>query len=1348
MWAGRKKKASEIIYMLDNDTNKFIKDQKNFSPALCKAIDEIVVNAIDHFIRYPRLVKNIRISIDEKSGKITIENDGPGIPVYVAALIGDPIDKMDIKEYKNIKEAERDNIPNLYKIKWNPQVLTEHPFTGCNYKDTSNEIHVSGGTNGIGMKVVNYYSKLFEVETVDSKRKLHYYQKFEKGTNIIKEPEIEKTKSASFTKISFIPDYKELGYDTSYRKINDIDKNILYKLIETRAYQAAVYAAPAKVHFQNELIPINSLLKLVEMHTPPCEKEADTKVSCDTEAKINVYSTVLKPSRPAMDLEKYTNMSKSRNAMKVLKRIDWDWTLCITPNVGSDPYRYSIMNGVFIPSGAHLSYIEKLLIEQLRSKAEKTVKDTGKQWRDSYITNNMNIFIQGAIDCPSFDSQSKSNLKEQRSKFEGYQLRPKDVKGIWNLLEDYVLAYALGKYDSSKTKNKTRIGDVANYKPAELAGKKSSEKRCLFVPEGNSAMELIDQGLSKKIAGWEWKTNGIFSIQGVPLNARRFTKVVHDKLNNETRILPLKKLNNNERLTSLAAVLGLDYKKKYKFRTKLGDEEFRTLRYDCIIAAVDQDLDGVGNIFTLLISFISHFWPDLIKRSFVKRLNTPIIRAVSKSANSVLPNLGRNPNANGRSMFAAAKERGKNKGRMCKSFYYFSEFDEWQNQNFDSSEEMLKMWDVEYFKGLAATSGGGVEYIFDNAADTMLVYEFTKKSEEYFEIYLGRDSNKRKKELKTPELYEIKRGITQIKCEEFLQKDTKEYQRYNIRRSLPHIMDGLNPSRRKIVCAGRKYFANRSKSEKVATFAGEVVKTMNYHHGEASLHSTITKLGQEFVGSNVLPLFKGNSVCIGFGSRKTGGRRVGAPRYIKLKLNKSLTNLLFPKDDDWLLKYIFEEGERSEPEYFVPILPMAIIENIKLPAHGWEICSWGRNVMEVIANVRKLITGEIDKPEPMNINEHKWNGDLVYKEDKGVTKLFSVGKYKYNRKKNTITITELPHGVFSELLIEGNRKKEIKKRELFGSNDGHFKQFIKGEKSKVKIKPIANTGEEFEELERESKEESQKEGEESKKEEDVKEEAEERGFKQYRSLTIRDKPVVDSVLDDSKDDKINIVIKLKRHGYQYIKHLYKEVEDEWDPVIEYFHLRKVIYDNLSFLNEGGDVKVYKKYETIMMKWFKERKKLYVERINRRIIILRLQIELRESKNMFAANFDEYNLSKKKESIWEEKLTEKDYQRYNESVVINPRYIPIDKIIYFAKEDADVSYSYIYDLTQKHVMDEAIQKRKDEIKEMKKELKRLTGKWKHFKGDSAWISELDSVENVIEKGTTLGWNFDEEKIVYT
>ena len=144
-------------------------------------------------------------------------------------------------------------------------------------------------------------------------------------------------------------------------------------------------------------------------------------------------------------------------------------------------------------------------------------------------------------------------------------------------------------------------------------------------------------------------------------------------------------------------------------------------------------------------------------------------------------------------------------------------------------------------------------------------------------------------------------------------------------------------------------------------------------------------------------------MCIGFGSRKSLGRSLGQPRYIHIKLNKILTDLLFPKDDMYILKYTFDEGLRNEPEYYTPIIPLACLENLQQPAHGWQITAWSRDILQVIKNIEKMIRGKISKPKSMNMNLHGWEGTLYEFNDK----LFSVGNYTISDDKKRINITEL-----------------------------------------------------------------------------------------------------------------------------------------------------------------------------------------------------------------------------------------------------------------------------------------------------------------------------------------------------
>ena len=67
-------------------------------------------------------------------------------------------------------------------------------------------------------------------------------------------------------------------------------------------------------------------------------------------------------------------------------------------------------------------------------------------------------------------------------------------------------------------------------------------------------------------------------------------------------------------------ILGLQYGKKYSTTSELN-----TLRYGCIMMMADQDQDG-SHIKGLIINFIHHNWPDLLRHGFIVEFITPIVK--------------------------------------------------------------------------------------------------------------------------------------------------------------------------------------------------------------------------------------------------------------------------------------------------------------------------------------------------------------------------------------------------------------------------------------------------------------------------------------------------------------------------------------------------------------------------------------------------------------------------------------------------------------------------------------------------------------------------------------------------
>jgi DNA topoisomerase-2 len=931
MWVGSKNIQTVSMYILNN--NQFIMEEIKFAPAFYKIVDEIVVNAIDQWVTYPKKVDRINISFNKENGVITILNTGPSIGVYLT---------------KNLNNEE------MYA----PQLIASEFLSGDNLDEDGDNERVTGGTNGAGLKLTNAFSDYLTLRTVDTKEKKHYTQTFRDRLLVIEKPIIrtlEKYEKESFTEIEFLPCYSVFGYKNGYEK--DIFDD-LEKLVISRAYQASAFTK-ADVYYNNNLIVI---------------EESPIKGLKKQSSFFNFSSMFLTYPDSGMWGTKIVSTDP------LLKKFPWE--VCV--GISDGKFRQvSLINGIYVyGGGSHIKHLQNQIVENLKGNVEKLIKKSKTKFNANYIINNLFIFFKSSIIKPEFTSQIKDTLNDPIEKFASYKFKPKDWTDLWMMLEPHIMSLFLDKYKDKKKNRVTRGAvNVPKCNDAKFAGHKTKWKECtLVICEGDSAMGTVHEGITHKSTKLSYDYYGTFSIQGVPMNARKEVSAYKDKKTNKLSLIRNAKLQKNERFTSLVKVLGLDYEKTYSMNKK-GDEEFATLRYLKITGAVDQDDDGKGNIFGLLINFFLLFWPDLAKRGYITRFNTPIIRAYPK-----------------------------NKKKYVEEFESLKTYDLWVESKYDGNEEKVAIdYSLKYYKGLGSHKKTEVPQMFKDFESRLCIYQLDTEALHKLESYFGNNTDLRKIALATPVTREETIGKL-IDITEQLDRDLKAYQRDNILRKLPHIMDGAVPSRRKVIYTARAVFGNNNAEMKVNAFVNETSKTTHYHHGESSLAGTVTKMAQEFPGARHLPFLRPQGQ---FGTRSNGGKDSADPRYTFTQLNKRLCFAVFPKEDDFLLKYSFDDGVRCEPLYYVPVIPISVMEHMELPATGWKIKTWGRDWKEVITNVKKLITNKIKKASAMKIWLKDNIGDIrTYK-----GRNYSVGKYVYDDDKNTIVITELPLSKYSTSFI-------------------------------------------------------------------------------------------------------------------------------------------------------------------------------------------------------------------------------------------------------------------------------------------------------------------------------------------
>lgn len=231
----------------------------------------------------------------------------------------------------------------------------------------------------------------------------------------------------------------------------------------------------------------------------------------------------------------------------------------------------------------------------------------------------------------------------------------------------------------------------------------------------------------------------------------------------------------------------------------------------------------------------------------------------------------------------------------------------------------------------------------------------------------------------------------------FFNSDFADYASYDNLRKIGSCIDGLkNASRKGIFTVLEK---NIKEPIKVSQLANKVAEYAEYLHG--SLDGVVVNLGQDFAGTNNVPLLqkKGN-----FGTRFA--QEASAPRYIFTYGSKNLFTL-FKKEDLKILKEQMFEGERIEPVFYVPTLPLILVNGSEGVSSGFAQKILPRNPKSIIKYLTNKIQGKRNNKDLLKPFFKDFKGTV----EQGETSFQWLIKGKIERtNKNQITISEIPVG--------------------------------------------------------------------------------------------------------------------------------------------------------------------------------------------------------------------------------------------------------------------------------------------------------------------------------------------------
>jgi DNA topoisomerase-2 len=587
--------------------------------------------------------------------------------------------------------------------------------------------------------------------------------------------------------------------------------------------------------------------------------------------------------------------------------------------------------------GKHVDYILNQVTSGVKNLIE--TKKKVQNVKAGLIKDNIFILVNCSIPNPKFDSQTKDVLSTPYKDFGvSFDVSETFIKKIYSSpitqeVLDLVSFKDRKKMDKDIPVSKKSRMIVKNLEDATNAGTSKSSDCSLILTEGLSASSFAVSGLS--VIG---RANyGIFSLKGKLLNVREATQA---------------QLLKNEEILNIKKIMGLHNSKTYK-----SDEEYASLRYGSITILADADYDGV-HISGLVMNFIHHCWPDLLKRKgFIKTIRTPIVKVT--------------------------------KGQQVLKFYdetEYKKFLETKNGN----------WNSKYYKGLGTSTSTEAKETFKEMKTNLGIYLCDSDVDKSFQLAFDKKkADDRKKWLEhVPDTHASRDANNGIFYSDFINKELIYFSNYDNTRSIPHLMDGLKPSQRKVLYTAFK--RNLTKEMKVAQFGAAVAEETAYHHGEVSLSSTIIGMAQNYAGTNNINLLE---PCGNFGFRNHNGKDAASPRYIFTHLS-SYSKDIFLKEDEAILEYNMDDGVKIEPKFYNPSLPMILINGTTGIGTGYSTFIPCFNPVEILENIKLIL-------------HHKEPNKLIpyYKGFKGTIKEDGNGylmRGVFTKHGKIISITEIP----------------------------------------------------------------------------------------------------------------------------------------------------------------------------------------------------------------------------------------------------------------------------------------------------------------------------------------------------
>ena len=471
MYVGSIKPEEKDLFIYNIDTAKMQNKTIEYIPAMLKVVDEVISNSCDEFRRKDNMgLTQLFVTISKKKGRITVRDNG-GIPV--------------------VKHKEA----GIYL----PQFIFGQLRTSSNYDDTDDRNVI--GTNGIGVKIANIFSKRFSVESADKKNKIEIVWE-NNMRDVVSNNKIEKC-ADHFTQTTFDLDFTR--FETEDKTFTDDFIDIVHK----RCIDAAAANIGLKVVFK-------------------CDDYEETWKFKKFDEYIELYSDLLE---------------------NINDKIQFDNQLASVYVFPGSNIDVAFVNGAECSKGTH--------IRAVRNEVNNTVVDFLQKKDKIEVTTRAvdgkyAVFMNINVSNPAYDSQTKDTLTTPVDKFS------KDEKVIWDVPEKFLtqitkseIIELMRDWFKQKTaaedekalrkiNRETNRGLKRPDKYITCSSRNKKEKQ-LWIFEGDSARSGFRNGRNPDIQAG-------YTMRGVPLNCYGMTPV---------------QIMKNEVFNDIVTILGLKWGKEF-----------------------------------------------------------------------------------------------------------------------------------------------------------------------------------------------------------------------------------------------------------------------------------------------------------------------------------------------------------------------------------------------------------------------------------------------------------------------------------------------------------------------------------------------------------------------------------------------------------------------------------------------------------------------------------------------------------------------------------------------------------------------------------------------------------------